>query len=251
MIKRIVTRGILLLMLSPLSHALNIGNRSLETIHRVETSAQDNIDWDLSYPSFDAKSEDKIEKNFNAAVADIIDTEKSTFLSVVWSVDRKDLPPELSKLSNTLKISYVVKLLTKQPEPILSILFTIDSYAVGAAHPLSVHRTLNFNFKSGEPIAIAELFKPDSNFMKPLDHYIAGQLQRTIDKSEKQLVDDNEINYSQWNLTKNGLLVTLEELPYVYGLVQVLVPYATFMDVVNPKGPLSSCLTSTKPPHCE
>lgn len=214
--------------------ALTAGKFELESFHKVETSQQDFIDWDISYPAFKASTTDKTEQTFNTTVTDIVDTVKSTFLADVYAVDRKELPKELANNNNSLKMTYETTLISKQAEPIVSILFTIDTYVVGAAHPNSTHRTLNFDFKTGEPIAIAELFKKNVDFVKPLNRYIAKALQPTMQKSEKEMVADNEINYAEWNLTKDGLLVTMDEFPHVYGLVQVLVPFSYLKDYLSP-----------------
>lgn len=249
MLQRTISAGLLLVITSSCL-ALQAGRFKLESFHKVETSAQDFIDWDISYPAFNPNTTVKIEQNFNAAITDIVDTEKSTFLSTVYAVDRKDLPQEFAKNNNTLKMTYEVKLVSGQPEPLVSVLFTVDTYVVGAAHPNATHRTFNFNFKTGEPMAIAELFKKNADFVKPLNAYIAKQLRSTTHKSEKEMVADNEINYANWNITKDGLLVTMDEFPHVLGLVQVLVPYATLKKYLDLQGPLSICLTQSATPQC-
>ncbi len=222
----------------------------IPTISSHKTEADNRIDFSLQYPYFQHANLSSQEKQFNLTVDDIIDTETGNFRSLTYSVDRQSLPPSLAKVNSSFTLTYQVLLTTRGDEPIVSILFDVDTFLVGSAHPNLTHRVINFNFKSGEAIAIAELFKSGYDFTKPLNRYIAARLSPKTHSTEKQMVANNEINYSQWNITQKGLLITMDEFPHVYGLMQVLIPYQEMRSYLNLKGPLALCLDNANPLEC-
>lgn len=216
--------------------AITIDNMRLiqKQEHLVDSSAR--ITLDAQYPELDQTTSKPVQR-FNDLISDIMDTETGQFAAVVDEIHGTGNLDKLDSLPNKgysdLKISYDIVLLTTGRHPLISILFTIDSYVSGAAHPNTTHRTLNYDFATGDGIAIAELFKPNSNFVAVLNKYCAQQLTKVTNKSEKEMVDDNEINYSQWNITAKGILVTFDEFPHVYGLQQVLIPFHALGSVLN------------------
>ena len=216
------------------AHSIKIGNLQLKLKQQQEEDKQSRITIDVQYPYLDVSAAGKPAQNFNDIIDDIIETETGQFRATVDEVHRDD---NLENLPNhgysDIKIRYKILLLTKGSAPLISILFTIDTYISGAAHPNLTHRTLNYDFASGDAIAIAMLFKNKPDFVPVLNKYCAQQLTKLTKKSEREMVADNEINYSQWNLTSKGILVTFDEFPHVYGLVQVLIPYAAMDKVLS------------------
>jgi hypothetical protein len=217
--------------------AKTIGNMQLVKKHQQSDDKVSRVTFDSEYPYLTILSPEKPVQRFNDLISDIIDTETGQFRAMVDEIHTDDTPESLEQLPNhgysDIKIRYDIVLLTAGNRPIISILFTIDSYVAGAAHPNSTHRTLNYDFSTGDGIAIADLFKPKPDFIPVLNKYSAQSLTKLTGKSEKQLVADNEINYAQWNLTSKGLLVTFDELPHVYGLQQVLIPFEALNKVLQ------------------
>ncbi len=222
----------------------------IPAVSTQKTEPDNHIDFNLQYPYFQHGDLSTEEKQFNLIVDDILDTETGNFRSLTYSIDRQALPPSLAKLNSSFTLTYHVLLTTQGEKPIVSILFDVDTFLVGGAHPNVTHRVINFNFKNGEAIAIAELFKKGYDFTKPLNRYIAAKLSPKTHTTEKQMVDNNEINYAQWNITQKGLLVTMDEFPHVYGLMQVLVPYQEMKSYLNLQGPLGLCLDHSTNLEC-
>lgn len=213
---------------------IKIGDMRLSMKHEKLVDHTARIYLDAQYPHLESNES---HQSFNDIISDIVDTELGQFSALVDEIHGTGNLKHLNDLPNDgfsrIDISYETFSVTTGKQPIISILFTIDSFISGGAHPNATHRTLNYNFATGDAIAIADLFKSDVNFIRILNKYCAKHLTKLTGKSEKELVDDNELNYSQWNITPKGILVTFDELPHVYGLQQVLIPYEAIRNIMS------------------
>jgi hypothetical protein len=129
---------------------------------------------------------------------------------------------------------------------LVSVAFTIEAYYEGAVHGSFNSIVFNYDLDSGKRLKLADLFKPNSNYLKPISDYAIKSLRK-----EKEGVPDSdwiegaapeEKNYQSWNITRQGLLVNFDPYqvgPYAEGPHEVRVPYSVLKDVVNPDGPLA------------
>ncbi len=232
--------------------ALPIDQSYVTKIEKNSHEKPDLIDFHLKYPRVNNVSLKDSAKNFNMMVDDLVETQTGNFRALVTEAHTDtNMKQEPFNIPSSFNMGYEILLDTGKSEPLLSILFTIDTMITGSAHPNLTHRVINYDFKKGEVIAIAELFKSKPDFIPTLNRYLSAKLMPIMHKTEKEMVENNEINYSQWNITEDGILVTLDEFPHVYGLQQVLVPYATIKSLLNPHSPIARCLGSDMKLKCE
>ncbi len=181
---------------------------------------------------------------FNAAADKIIEDTAGSFKSDTLQYQTgEDLPPEISALGSYMDVGYQFFTPT---ESLLSISFGVNWYSAGAAHPNSYSRTLNYDFDNGTILALADLFKPDTQFLAALSAY---SIQVLTEKGTLMFPDGAQAtteNYQNWNLTPDGLLITFDDYqvaPHVAGPQQVVIPYAELTDLIDPDGVLGPLVT--------
>ncbi len=125
---------------------------------------------------------------------------------------------------------------------VISTQYHIYSYIAGAAHPLTVTHTSNFNMATGAEITLESLFKPNSNYLNVIAQYCIKQLTQ-----EKRLAFPDGAaakpeNYANWMIDRSGLLMVFDPYqvgPYVQGISTVLVPFSALSDILANDVPIS------------
>jgi hypothetical protein len=134
------------------------------------------------------------------------------------------------------------------PGDILSIQFSVDAYADGAAHPYHLTRTLNFDLETGQVLSLDSLFLSDADYLTVIADYCKAELATReigFEPGFQSGADPLPENYLNWNLTYDGLLITFDEYQvaaYAAGMQQVLVPYAVLETIIAPDGALTKII---------
>jgi hypothetical protein len=129
-------------------------------------------------------------------------------------------------------------------EGLISLLFEVFRVHVGAAHPVSHSRVLNFDLRQGKPLSLSSLFRPESGYLRAIAVYamneLEGQaaLQPYTDRAwlEKGAGPRME-NYRNWTLTPEGLEITFDPYQvaaYVAGSQTVLIPWEILKGLIRP-----------------
>ncbi len=134
-----------------------------------------------------------------------------------------------------------------KPGNLISIKFDIFTYVQGAAHPGMHTRVVNYDLESGQDLSLDQLFKPGSDYLQTIATYCIGELKtRQIDfQANAAGADPTVQNYSNWNVTPDGLLITFDEYQvaaYALGPQLVTVPYSALQSIIDPNGPLKDYL---------
>lgn len=119
---------------------------------------------------------------------------------------------------------------------LLSVTITEWAYT-GGAHPMSYKRSFTFDTRTGDRLALADLFRPGTDYCARLNAVIAAQ----IDGRKIPIfsftpfagVKDNQEYY----LTADSLVVyyqLYEYTPYVFGFLEFPIPYAQLADLLKP-----------------
>lgn len=136
---------------------------------------------------------------------------------------------------NSLTIKYKV---VYQTPKVVSLLFTISTYAKGAAHPNNTIRTLNII--EGKSVQLTDLFLPKVNFLNPIVRQCRKKLSTVSSIDKKWMISGTEAkleNYEYWNFNKNGITIifdTYQVAPYVFGPQTVSIPHSLLLPVLNP-----------------
>ena len=183
-------------------------------------------------------SDDPRAQTFNNAVEDIITHEINYFRENVLA----EMPPVSVSNGSSFNAQYS---LIFQRDDLWSLKFSFSGYADGAAHPYQYSVSFNFDLQQGEPLTLAGLFPPDSDFLTVISRYCISELTRRdigFYGGFQQGADPSAENYRNWNITADGLLITFDEYqvaPYAAGPQTVIVPYGELAPLINSKSPLA------------
>ncbi len=129
------------------------------------------------------------------------------------------------------------------PGNILSLKIQVYTYIAGAAHPNTTTRVVNYDLEAGQDLNLDQLFQPGSDYLKTIATYCIADLKtRQIDFEVNAAgADPTSANYSNWNITPDGLLITFDPYQvaaYALGPQLVTVPYAELKSIIDPNGPI-------------
>ena len=130
-------------------------------------------------------------------------------------------------------------------DELISVLFYVDGYVMGAAHPFHYSHSLNYATGSVQMVELDDLFLPGSDYLGALSRYSLDDLERQgVLEWEEGALPQPE-NFQRWNLTDQGLLISFDAYtiaPYAAGPQSVLIPYEVLRNVADPDGPLAQFL---------
>ena len=179
-----------------------------------------------------------IAANFNKLVKDAVMRRVSEFRKNMMSLTAEDLKyTKQLGVNNYLETSYSVELAN---DNIVSLYFQNSDFE-GGAHPNHYSFTLNYDLKSGKEVKLADLFKPNSNYLQKISDYSIQKL-----KIEAGEMSDEEWiktgagpeadNFSSWNITDKGILITFDPYQvaaYAAGPQEVLIPYSQLKNILR------------------
>jgi hypothetical protein len=146
--------------------------------------------------------------------------------------DTKSPPPP-----SFLEIGYEV---TAASKDFISVLFTFYGYMSGAAHPNTSTQSFNYDLNRNAPARLADLFTPNSNYLKEISDYAVRELKRLETASWVENGAGPKIeNFHSWNVTPAGLRITFDPYqvgPYAAGGHEVVVPYSVLKPIIKPDG---------------
>ncbi len=116
----------------------------------------------------------------------------------------------------------------------------------GGAHPNNAFDALNYDLRTGRPIALAALFKRGANYEPILQRAtlvnLLAQMKRLAGENgeppDDTLFAGNDLAERRaWGLTPRGLVIYLD-LPHVISVFdKVFIPWAEVQDIIEPQGP--------------
>ncbi len=128
----------------------------------------------------------------------------------------------------------------------VSLLLSDYAY-LGGAHGMTTYSPVNYDLKNNRELQLADIFEPNSGYLKMLSEYSIADLKKRVG----EMSDDEWIgkgasadkdNFSNWNLTKKGLLITFEPYQvaaYAAGPQTVIIPYDKLKSVLKKDGIVS------------
>ncbi|CAN5758107.1 hypothetical protein BH20ACI4_BH20ACI4_23870 [soil metagenome] len=128
----------------------------------------------------------------------------------------------------------------------VSLLFSDYAY-MGGAHGMTTYSPVNYDLKNNRELQLADIFEPNSGYLKTISEYSIADLKKRVG----EMSDDEWItkgagaekeNFSNWNLTKKGLLITFEPYQvaaYAAGPQTVIIPYDKLKNSLKKDGIVS------------
>jgi hypothetical protein len=202
-----------------------------------------------SYPQIKGKKLTHNAEQFNKLVQGIVTNEIDQFKKYVSGdfAHMQTLPDE--RQENNLSIDYDIDVIHPNNHTTVMVRFNIEGMQAGRAHPYHTHRVLNYNLDTGKTLALSELFKPHSNYLKLIAQLSRKQLQGKL--SDKWMIDEgtkaDPKNYQNWNIQNDTLLITFDEYqvaPYVNGPQEVEIPYSELKKVLKSDAVISPCVSN-------
>ena len=143
---------------------------------------------------------------------------------------------------------YVV---TLAADDLVSVAFGVSTFGEGAAHPNHNTTVFNYDLRAGRALKLADLFKPNSDYLKVISDYAIKDLTEQIrgemsgDDPDTDWIREGagpkEENYQSWNLSPKGLEINFDPYQvasYAAGPHEVVIPLSALKDVLDPNGPL-------------
>jgi hypothetical protein len=215
----------------------------IETKSRVEEDKKKKISINAYYPqitNFGGNTE-----KINRDVYNEVDKQILGFKQQMKEMG--DMPPE-TETGYSLDVNYNTIIAT---DNLISFDFTVSTYT-GGVHPNHYEMTITYDLKDGNKIALSDLFKSKSNYLKKISDYCIAELKKPRGDPGNQIEPDpewvergagpSEDNYGNWNISKKGLVITFDPYivaPYADGSQVVVVPYNILKDVIREDGPLT------------
>ena len=178
--------------------------------------------------------EEAVVEGFNRAV--------DGFTSYALDEFRQRLLVGVDEPGSTIWMTHTTTFATDQ---LISVLFSVDGYVMGAAHPFHYSHSLNYDTGAVRMLELEDLFLPGTDYLDVLSRFSLDDLERQgVLEWEEGALPLPE-NFQRWNLTTRGLRISFDEYsiaPYAAGRQSVVIPYEILRDVADPDGPLAQFL---------
>jgi hypothetical protein len=128
---------------------------------------------------------------------------------------------------------------------VLSLSVELNYYEQGAAHGMTVVKSLTFDLHSGHAYRFPELFRKGSNCKEIINYIVKHQME----EREVPLIAefDGIRDDPDYYLTDQALVVYFqlyEYTPYAYGFPEFSIPYRYLLPVADPAGPIPRLIRS-------
>ena len=214
---------------SPAPGSLSIGSISLSS---SGTSPDYTIKTDV--PVLQGLAPHRTE--FNLRVSTLVQQETDAFKK-----NLADWTPVPDMPGSSFTISYTA---FPYDSRFASIQLFEDVYMAGAAHPSHQIISLVYDLQQGQDVALNQLFLPNSNYLQVISDYCKAELRKRniAFDDQQQGADPSPENYTVWNLSSDGLVITFNEYQvaaYAAGPQTVVIPFAALKTIIDPQGPLA------------
>jgi hypothetical protein len=224
---------------------------SSQTKH--EEDAQAKYTFNVKYPQFVGNPLEKGAQQFNQEIGQFVTSEINEFENKVADAANtsKIVPPDLDK--NSFELNFQAGVFKIQDNKIVSIRFNKEYSYAGDAHPSHEVEVYNFNLMTGKKMQLADLFKPQSDYLKLLSTICYKELNKRFKTADEQVLEKGTApkieNFDNWNLTPDGLLIIFDEYQvasYVDGQPEVFIPYKTLAKIILPSSIVETCIKDPK-----
>lgn len=176
--------------------------------------------------------------NFNKLIKDSVMKEVDAFRKQMLTMSDEDM--KFFKENNAEAFFETGYMIYYANDKVISIGFG-NSVHMGGAHPAYYSFAVNFDLVTGKKIELADLFKPNSNYLKAISDYCIKKLK----EQQADFADDEQIaagagakeeNFKSWNIRKSGILIIFEPYqvaPGAAGAPEVFIPYSDLKSILR------------------
>ncbi len=180
---------------------------------------------------------------FNAVVQSAVDEMTSAFVK-----DLELYPPDPAFTAGTTSFFLVNATRFALTQRIVSLRLDVGGYVAGAAHPYSFSRTVNYDLQANRELALADLFRPDEDYLTTIADYSRTELENTdFFAGFESGADPIEEDYRSWNWSAEtpSLVITFDPYqvgPYAAGPQEIKIPIDNLNGLLDPAGPVGEFL---------
>ena len=195
------------------------------------------------YPQALGAARDPRLAKFNQALLGVVLKEVGGFTKDFQAPEER-----MSEVGSYFEAEYNVTLATNN---LISVWFGVSTFYEGAAHPNHNSKVFNYDLNAGRELKLADLFKPNSDYLKVVSDYAIKELtEKFRGEMPGEEPDTDWIregagpkaeNYQNWNLSPKGLEINFDPYQvnsYAAGPQEVVIPLSALRDVLDPNGPL-------------
>jgi hypothetical protein len=190
----------------------------------------------LNYPYLESAADPRFQL-FNQEILKLIEHIRLDFKANVQSISATS-DPNFSP--SFITSDYIIE---NGTHGLLSVLINVGFYMSGAAHPNQYTATLNLDIAASKVLALKDLFKADTDYLKFISAYCLQDLKKQSRLEWETGAEPKAENFQNWNFTSTGLLFSFDPYQvtsYAMGPQAVTIPYSAMKDILNPSGPLDS-----------
>lgn len=192
---------------------------------------------DVWYPKIIGLTDEQKQNQINEKITQLVKNQIDQF--------KKNINPneEISEqdVKNGITMRYTVGQVNDR---IVSIVFPVSTYYMGAAHPNTVNITFNYDLTDNKELQLKDLFKVDSNYLQMLSQIsrqdLITQLKADIPEIEEFVnpgTEPKEENFKSFVLLSEAIKLIFDPYqvaPYVAGTREVVIPLTKMQSVLNP-----------------
>jgi hypothetical protein len=143
--------------------------------------------------------------------------------------------------------SYTVNYDVRYLDPRLAaVVFTIDTFGAGAAHPNSFRESLIFDLSHGRKLTLADVLGAPAEAVPAISELCRTQLKAQADKEDWQLFDDADFpavvrELAHWAPDKDGVNILFDQYSvaaYAFGPHECRLSWSDLKPWLKPESPL-------------
>jgi len=234
------TKGAAPLPVTAAERQFDLGGMKIVAKEQKEENKKQKFSIETSYPQLAGGSTPQAE-NFNKIISDFVTSSVKGFKK-----NNKDAAAELKAFPDRPGYSMDISYQTLYADPGLISVQFINSDYTGGAHGNYGFTAFNYDLQHGVLLTLADLFQPNSNYLKVISDYCIAQLKKDeVGDAEwiRRGAGPKPENYKDgWNITADGLEITFgpyQVASYAEGPQEIEIPYSALKSIIKPDGPLA------------
>lgn len=220
-----------------------LGNQTVSAIPSVvtktlkENSASINYEINIEYPQIENLPDQNGQKTINQKIAKIVQNLITEFKQ---ELDKNQ--PDYSEPAMTSGF-YVQYEAAQISDSVISFNFTVSDFQEGAAHPNNANLPFNYNVNQQKEIALSNLFKQNSNYLRVISAYSKKDLavqDKTLDADFSEFIETGAApeknNFQKFVVEPTAITFIFDPYqvaPYVAGTRKVTIPLSQLKSVLN------------------
>ena len=199
----------------------------------------------LRFPTMTNKTGPKTANFFNDTVKKKAEDVVNEFMYQVADWDGPEL--EVTDMNNFIDVSVSARTANSK---VLSMVFDVNTYFAGAAHPNHNTFSMNIDLEQNQELTLDDFFVSGKNYIAKLSTTTIAEIRANPNdghESETREWDEewlergagpNEINFHTVTIAPEGFYIEFDPYDidaYAYGSTEVVVPYAQLSGYVSPR----------------